>query len=102
MKFGIASAISASVLWIICSVLVMLLPSLMLSISGDMLHMQLNNMGWYLTVIGAVKGLVAWFVLAGLDAGCHLQPLAEQGFVINGQRIFLRSRTVGTECWQLI
>lgn len=66
IKFGMASAISASALWIICSVLVMFLPSMMLSISGDMLHMQLNNMGWHLSFIGAVKGLVAWFVLAGL------------------------------------
>lgn len=65
-KFGIASAISASVLWAICSLLVMLLPSMMLSMSGDMLHMQLNDMGWHLTLIGVVKGLVAWFVLAGI------------------------------------
>ena len=66
MKFGMASAISASILWIICSVLVMFLPSMMLSMSGDMLHMQLNDMGWHLTFTGAVKGLVAWFVMAGL------------------------------------
>lgn len=66
MKFGIASAISASILWIICSVLVIFLPSMMLSMSGDMVHMQLNNMGWNLTFIGAVKGLIAWFAMAGL------------------------------------
>lgn len=65
-KFGIASAISASVLWVICSLLVMLLPSMMSSMSGDMLHMQLNDIGWHLTLIGVAKGLVAWFVLAGI------------------------------------
>lgn len=66
IKFGMASAISASILWIICSVLVIFLPSMMLSMSGDMVHMQLNNMGWHLTLIGVVKGLIAWFVMAGL------------------------------------
>lgn len=65
-KFGLAGAISASVIWLICSVLVMVLPSMMLSISGDMMHMQLADMGWHLTLIGAVKGLVAWFVAAGV------------------------------------
>lgn len=66
IKFGISSAISASILWIICSVLVIFLPSMMLSMSGDMVHMQLNNMGWHLTFIGAVKGLIAWFAMTGL------------------------------------
>lgn len=66
IKFGMASAISASILWIICSVLVIFLPSMMLSMSGDMVHMQLNNMGWHLTFIGAMKGLIAWFAMAGL------------------------------------
>lgn len=66
MKFGMASAISASVLWVICSILVMVLPSMMLSMSGDMLHMQLNGMGWHLTLIGVMKGLVIWSVAAGV------------------------------------
>lgn len=65
MKFGMASALSASVLWVICSLLVMLMPSMMLSIPGNMLHIQLGDMGWHLTFIGAVKGLLAWFVMAG-------------------------------------
>ena len=68
-KFGLACAISASVLWVICSFLVMVLPTMMLSMSGDMVHMQLTNMGWHLTVIGAVKGLVAWFITAGGGGG---------------------------------
>jgi hypothetical protein len=66
LKFGLACAISASVLWVICSLLVMALPSMMLSMSSDMLHMQLTDMGWHLTLIGAVKGLVAWFIAAGV------------------------------------
>lgn len=66
LKFGLAGGICASVFWLICSFLVMALPSMMLSISGDMMHMQLADMGWHLTLIGAVKGLVAWFAVAGV------------------------------------
>lgn len=68
LKFGLASAVSASVLWVICSAMVMVMPSMMLSISGEMMHMQLADMGWQLTLIGAAKGLVAWFVVAGIAA----------------------------------
>ena len=66
IKLGLASAISASVLWVICSLLVLLMPSMMLSVSGDMMHMQFNNMGWHLTFLGVVKGLVAWSISAGI------------------------------------
>lgn len=65
-KFGLACAISATILWVICSVLVMIIPTMMLSMSGDMVHMPLNDMGWHLTFSGAAKGLLAWFVLAGV------------------------------------
>ncbi|MCG8383871.1 MAG: DUF5676 family membrane protein [Gammaproteobacteria bacterium] len=66
MKFGLACAISAVVLWIICSLLVMAMPAMMLSMSGDMLHMQLQDMGWHLTLAGAFWGLVAWAFVAGI------------------------------------
>ncbi|EAQ99546.1 hypothetical protein KT71_17791 [Congregibacter litoralis KT71] len=38
-KFGIASAITAAILWLACSLLVMLMPAMMLSMSGEMVHM---------------------------------------------------------------
>lgn len=65
-KFGMVSAITAAILWLACSLLVMLMPSMMLSMSGEMVHMQLNEMGWHLTLTGVVIGLVAWFVVAGI------------------------------------
>ena len=55
-KFGMASAITAAILWLACSLLVMLMPSMMLSMSGEMVHMQLNEMGWHLTLTGVVIG----------------------------------------------
>ncbi|AFU97786.1 DUF5676 family membrane protein [Simiduia agarivorans] len=65
-KFGIAWAISASVFWIICSALVWAMPNMMISMSGDMLHMQLQGMGWHLSLAGVLLGLVAWVAVAGL------------------------------------
>lgn len=67
VKFGLACAISAVVLWIICSLLVMVMPAMMLSMSGDMLHMQLQDMEWHLTLTGALWGLVSWAVVAGFS-----------------------------------
>jgi len=66
LKFGMASAITAAILWLACSLLVMLIPAMMLSVSGEMVHMQLNEMGWHLTFTGVVVGLVAWSVSAGI------------------------------------
>ena len=65
MKFGLASSISASILWLICSVLVMIMPGMMMSMSGDMVHMELNDMSWQLSVFGVTVGMVGWFVMAG-------------------------------------
>jgi hypothetical protein len=64
MKFGMACGISMSLLWIACSFLVMVMPAIILSITGDMLHMQLNDMGWHLTFLGFFKGLLGWFFTA--------------------------------------
>ena len=65
-KFGLACSISAIVLWVICSVFVAAMPAMMMSMSGDMVHMQLQDMGWHLTLVGALWGLVAWAVVACL------------------------------------
>ena len=66
-KFGLACSISAIVLWVICSVFVAAMPAMMMSMSGDMVHMQLQDMGWHLTLVGALWGLVAWAVVAGFS-----------------------------------
>lgn len=65
-KFGLACLISAIVFWVICSVLVAVIPSMAMSISGDMLHMQLQDMGWHLTIAGVVWGGIAWALVAGI------------------------------------
>jgi len=65
-KFGIACALSVSVLWLVCSILIMVMPSAMLSMSGDMLHMELVEMDWHLTLSGVINGLLGWFAAAGI------------------------------------
>ena len=66
-KVGLACSISAIVLWVICSVLVAVMPAMRMSMSGDMVHMQLQDMEWHLTLAGALWGLVAWAVVAGFS-----------------------------------
>jgi hypothetical protein len=63
-KFSIACAMTAAILWILCSFLVFFLPSILMSISGHMVHMNLASMGWHLTLAGFFYGLVAWVVVA--------------------------------------
>ncbi|MBD8524411.1 DUF5676 family membrane protein [Pseudomarimonas arenosa] len=65
-KFGLSCAFTAALLWLACSVLVAMLPAAMLSLSGDMFHMQLSAMGWHLTWTGVLIGLIAWSIVAGL------------------------------------
>ena len=65
-KFGFAMAVSFSVVWAICSVFVMLMPNPMMAMSGDMSHMDLSAMGWQVSFIGLVRGLIGWAVLSGL------------------------------------
>jgi hypothetical protein len=64
-KFGIASGLSAAIAWLLCSLLVMLLPDMTMGLSGDMLHMNISQMGWHLTAKGVFVGLIAWAVVAG-------------------------------------
>lgn len=65
MKFALASSISASILWLICSVLVMIMPGMMMSMSGDMVHMELNDMGWHLSLSGVIFGMMGWSIIVG-------------------------------------
>ncbi|MGL6162230.1 DUF5676 family membrane protein [Microbulbifer sp.] len=64
-KFGIAAGISFGIAWLLCSLLVMLLPGMAMSVSGDMLHMDITDMGWHLTAMGVFIGLIAWVIVAG-------------------------------------
>ena len=66
LSFGIASAITATVLWIICSFIVYVLPRSVMDISGHMMHTDLSEITWVLSIYGVLIGLVAWALFAGV------------------------------------
>lgn len=65
-KFGLASAISFSVIWLVCSLLVWLFPRMTMSIAGEMLHADMTSLGWQLSSTGVVTGLIGWAFTAGV------------------------------------
>ena len=69
VKFGVSTAIAFALVWIVCSLLVLSLPSLMMNMSGHMVHGDLSSMGWHMTGIGFLAGLFAWSFVAGITAG---------------------------------
>ena len=69
IKFGVATAIVFGLFWIACSFLVMMSPSFMMDMSGNMIHGDLSEMSWHMTFSGVVIGLIVWSLFAGLIAG---------------------------------
>jgi hypothetical protein len=68
LKFGIASAITISIVWTICALMVLIFPASMMSMSGEMMHLDSAGVGWSLSFIGYVIGLICWAVFSGLSA----------------------------------
>jgi len=63
-SFGMAFAAAFAILWVICSLLVALLPSFLMNMTGYMAHANLQDLGWTLTFSGFLFGLVGWIVTA--------------------------------------
>jgi len=68
IKFGFAAAIVTAVIWVICSLLVLSMPSGMMRMSGHMMHSDMGQMSWMLTGGGFTIGLLAWSIIAGIIA----------------------------------
>ncbi len=67
-KFAVAAAISFSILWLICSVFVVLIPSASMALTGTMVHADLSAMNWSLTWSSFFIGLIGWAVLGAITA----------------------------------
>lgn len=67
-KFAAATAITFSILWIICSAFVALVPNPSMALTGTMVHADLSAMSWSLTWISFVVGLVGWAILGAITA----------------------------------
>ncbi len=61
-RLAISLGGATALLWIICSALVAILPSPMMSITGHMLHANMQDLGWSLTWAGFFVGLVSWTI----------------------------------------
>ena len=67
-KLVIATAFAFSMLWIICSIIIILAPTLSMKLTGTMIHADLSSIEWTLTWGGFLTGLIAWTVIGGLSA----------------------------------
>ncbi|MTI64788.1 DUF5676 family membrane protein [Methylophaga sp.] len=68
VKFALAATLTTAIIWVICSLLVFLLPQATIMASGDMFHMDIQDMMWSLTLSGFIKGLILWSLSVGLSA----------------------------------
>lgn len=65
-KLFLATAAVFALLWIICSVLVAVLPDMMLAATGYMVHAEFETFRWSLTWVGFIGGLVLWSLIPGI------------------------------------
>lgn len=63
-----ASAVSAAVVWIICSLLVWMMPGAMMSVTTNLFHMEMGKSGFVISPMGVFWGLVGWSLFAGIFA----------------------------------
>lgn len=67
-RISISAALGMGIVWIICSVLVLLGPSQMMLMSGSMFHSDFNGHGFNMAFGGLFIGLILWSLLAGVIA----------------------------------
>jgi H+/Cl- antiporter ClcA len=65
-KFALAGAITTAIIWVVCSILVFAMPSPMMNMSGHMVHANLGDMNWTLSLTGFVVGLISWSLSVGI------------------------------------
>ncbi|XPF96349.1 DUF5676 family membrane protein [Colwellia sp. RE-S-Sl-9] len=64
--FALACAAAFGIVWVVCSVLVMVMPDMMSSMTGNMLHTDWKSMGWHMSFIGVFIGGFLWALLMGI------------------------------------
>ncbi len=68
LNLALASAITTAVVWVICSLLVWMMPGSMMNTTGNMVHMDMSKSGWMLSPLGFFWGLIVWSLFAGIFA----------------------------------
>lgn len=67
-KMAIAIAGTFSLFWVACSMVIALLPSHSMALTGSMFHADLSAVTWTLTWTGFFIGLASWAILGGITA----------------------------------
>ena len=68
LNFALASTITAAVVWIICSLLIWMMPGPMMNLTTNLFHMEMGKSGFVISPIGVIWGLVGWSLFAGIFA----------------------------------
>ena len=68
LNLALASAVTAAIVWAICSLLVWTMPGAMMNVTGNMVHMEMGKSGWILSPLGFLWGLIIWSLFAGIFA----------------------------------
>ena len=59
---GLSAAGTVAIIWVLCSLVVVLLPGISTTISGYMMHTDFSGMQWNMNVTGFFIGLVIWAI----------------------------------------
>ena len=54
LNFALASAITAAVVWIICSLLVWMIPGAMMNMTTNLFHLEMAKSGFTLSPLGVI------------------------------------------------
>ncbi len=63
-KFALSLGITTAFIWTVCSILIFVSPSLMMTMTGHMLHTDLSKTGWEMSLGGMFFGLILWSAMA--------------------------------------
>lgn len=61
---GLSAVVTVAILWVLCSLVVVLLPGMSMNMSGYMMHTNFSGMQWSMNLTGFLAGLVIWAVFA--------------------------------------
>lgn len=66
VRFGLAFAIAAAVVWLVCALFVFSMPGPSMMMSRHMMHSDMGNWNWTFSLAGAFAGTLLWAIFAFL------------------------------------
>ncbi len=68
LALALAATATTVVLWIFCSLMVVLVPDMSMTMSSHMMHSDFTDMQWSMNLTGFIVGLIVWSLIAGITA----------------------------------